>query len=320
MRCCWSCRMRSPSRYQASQPPTRPARLSRSSSTRPRFVRDRRMRYHLRRAEYLEKSGEAELATSVQGRGRYASSPMARSTFSGSAWQIQTGLLETGEAALRRGTARAARPLLGPVLAGHLRSEPAARARPARPRSVCDRLPAAPPRGPLAVPAPRVRLVPVGCRLARFRGEGIPLSRCRGRLSRMPSTETRRPSFRSALLANRGLLRFHSGRQNEAIADLQEAIASNPRVMSAYVNMAQIRRHEHQLTRPSNCSTGPSHSSPTRRACTGRGPTGPSTARARPPTRANRRGPISRRRSPATCPAAASSPKTSPSEAPVPPR
>jgi eukaryotic-like serine/threonine-protein kinase len=55
------------------------------------------------------------------------------------------------------------------------------------------------------------------------------------------------PSFRSALLSNRGLLRFHSGRQKEAIADLQEAIALNPRLMSAYVNMAQIRRQEHQF-------------------------------------------------------------------------
>jgi serine/threonine protein kinase/tetratricopeptide (TPR) repeat protein len=53
--------------------------------------------------------------------------------------------------------------------------------------------------------------------------------------------------FRYARLANRGLLRIHSGRLDEALADLEEAIALNPREMSAYVTMAQIRRQEHKF-------------------------------------------------------------------------
>jgi tetratricopeptide (TPR) repeat protein len=53
--------------------------------------------------------------------------------------------------------------------------------------------------------------------------------------------------FRYALLANRGLLRIHSGRLDEALADLEEAIRLKPREMSAYINMAQIRRQEHKF-------------------------------------------------------------------------
>ncbi len=53
--------------------------------------------------------------------------------------------------------------------------------------------------------------------------------------------------FRFALLANRGALRFHRGRLDEALVDLKAAIALNPRGMSAYVNMARTRWQQDQF-------------------------------------------------------------------------
>jgi serine/threonine protein kinase/Flp pilus assembly protein TadD len=53
--------------------------------------------------------------------------------------------------------------------------------------------------------------------------------------------------FRYALLVNRGLLRFQSGKPTEAIADLKEAIAFNPRQINAQVSLAQIDHSEHRL-------------------------------------------------------------------------
>ena len=53
--------------------------------------------------------------------------------------------------------------------------------------------------------------------------------------------------FRYALLANRGLVRFQSGKKAEAVADLEEAIKLNPRQYSAFVTRAQIYRQEHRL-------------------------------------------------------------------------
>jgi tetratricopeptide (TPR) repeat protein len=55
--------------------------------------------------------------------------------------------------------------------------------------------------------------------------------------------------FRYALLVDRGLVRFHSGKLAEAVADLEAAIALGPRQLSAYVTMAQIHRQRHQLDR-----------------------------------------------------------------------
>jgi tetratricopeptide (TPR) repeat protein len=53
--------------------------------------------------------------------------------------------------------------------------------------------------------------------------------------------------FRYALLTNRGLARFQSGRLAEAAADLDEAIKLNPRQLTAFVTRAQIYRQEHRL-------------------------------------------------------------------------
>jgi len=53
--------------------------------------------------------------------------------------------------------------------------------------------------------------------------------------------------FRYALLANRGLVRFQSRKWVEAVADLEEAIALNPRQYNAFVTLAQIYRQEHRL-------------------------------------------------------------------------
>ena len=53
--------------------------------------------------------------------------------------------------------------------------------------------------------------------------------------------------FRYALLVNRGLVRLQSRKLDEAIADLEEAIALDPRQLSAYVTLAQIHRQRHQI-------------------------------------------------------------------------
>jgi len=53
--------------------------------------------------------------------------------------------------------------------------------------------------------------------------------------------------FRHALLANRGLLRFQSRRTADAISDLKEAIALDPRQHIAYVTLAQVYRHQRKL-------------------------------------------------------------------------
>ena len=53
--------------------------------------------------------------------------------------------------------------------------------------------------------------------------------------------------FRYALLVNRGLVRLQSRKLAEAVADLKEAIALNPRQFNAYVTLAQIERREHRL-------------------------------------------------------------------------
>ncbi len=53
--------------------------------------------------------------------------------------------------------------------------------------------------------------------------------------------------FRHALLANRGLLRFQKRDFTDAIRDLKEAIALDPRQHTAYVTLAQVYRHQHKL-------------------------------------------------------------------------
>ena len=53
--------------------------------------------------------------------------------------------------------------------------------------------------------------------------------------------------YRYALLVNRGLVRFQSRELDQAIADLQEAIALDPRQLNAYVTLAQIHRQRHQI-------------------------------------------------------------------------
>jgi eukaryotic-like serine/threonine-protein kinase len=52
--------------------------------------------------------------------------------------------------------------------------------------------------------------------------------------------------YRYALLVNRGLVRLQSRKLDEAIADLEEAIALDPRQVSAYITLAQIHRQRHQ--------------------------------------------------------------------------
>ncbi len=52
--------------------------------------------------------------------------------------------------------------------------------------------------------------------------------------------------YRYALLVNRGLLHFHARREAEAISDLKEAIALNPRQVNAYVTLAQVHRRNQQ--------------------------------------------------------------------------
>ncbi len=53
--------------------------------------------------------------------------------------------------------------------------------------------------------------------------------------------------FRYALLVNRGVLYFQNGKSAEAISDLKEAIARDPRAVSAYVNLAHVHRGDQQL-------------------------------------------------------------------------
>jgi tetratricopeptide (TPR) repeat protein/tRNA A-37 threonylcarbamoyl transferase component Bud32 len=53
--------------------------------------------------------------------------------------------------------------------------------------------------------------------------------------------------FRYAVLANRGLLRLHGQRCEEAAADLRQAIAIDPRQYSAYVTLAQVYKRQHRL-------------------------------------------------------------------------
>ena len=53
--------------------------------------------------------------------------------------------------------------------------------------------------------------------------------------------------FRYALLVNRGLLRFQSGKSSDAVSDLKAAIALNPRQISAYVTLAQVDHKEQRL-------------------------------------------------------------------------
>lgn len=53
--------------------------------------------------------------------------------------------------------------------------------------------------------------------------------------------------FRYALLVNRGLLRFQSGKPALAVSDLKEAIALNPRQVNAHVTLAQVDHREHRL-------------------------------------------------------------------------
>ena len=62
-----------------------------------------------------------------------------------------------------------------------------------------------------------------------------------------PSTAIRTGSFRYALLANRGLVRFQASKLDDAVDDLKEAIALDPRQLSAHVTLAQIHRQRHQL-------------------------------------------------------------------------
>jgi serine/threonine protein kinase/tetratricopeptide (TPR) repeat protein len=53
--------------------------------------------------------------------------------------------------------------------------------------------------------------------------------------------------FQYALLANRGLLYFQARKLDEAVADLAEAIALDPRQVSAHVTLAQIHRQTTKL-------------------------------------------------------------------------
>jgi serine/threonine protein kinase/lipoprotein NlpI len=53
--------------------------------------------------------------------------------------------------------------------------------------------------------------------------------------------------FRYALLVNRGLVRLQSRKLDQAIADLEDAIALDPRQLSAYVTLGQIHRQRHQI-------------------------------------------------------------------------
>jgi eukaryotic-like serine/threonine-protein kinase len=53
--------------------------------------------------------------------------------------------------------------------------------------------------------------------------------------------------FHYALLVNRGLLRFQSGKPALAVSDLKEAIALNPRQINAHVTLAQVDHREHRL-------------------------------------------------------------------------
>jgi eukaryotic-like serine/threonine-protein kinase len=54
-------------------------------------------------------------------------------------------------------------------------------------------------------------------------------------------------TLRYALLANRGLVRFQNRRFDEAVADLSEAIELNPRQYNAYVTLAQVYRQRHEF-------------------------------------------------------------------------
>ncbi len=53
--------------------------------------------------------------------------------------------------------------------------------------------------------------------------------------------------YQYALLVNRGLLHFQSGKLAEAVEDLKQAIVINPRQVNAYVTLAQVNRREHKL-------------------------------------------------------------------------
>ena len=53
--------------------------------------------------------------------------------------------------------------------------------------------------------------------------------------------------FRYAVLVNRGLVFLQSRKLDEAVADLQAAIALDPRQLNAYVTLAQVRRQQHQV-------------------------------------------------------------------------
>jgi serine/threonine protein kinase/Tfp pilus assembly protein PilF len=53
--------------------------------------------------------------------------------------------------------------------------------------------------------------------------------------------------YRYGLLVNRGLSHFQSGNLADAVADLTEAIAINPRQVNAYVTLAQVNRREQKL-------------------------------------------------------------------------
>ena len=62
--------------------------------------------------------------------------------------------------------------------------------------------------------------------------------------------EARRDSagrYRYALLVNRGLLHFQARQSADAIDDLEEAIALNPRQVNAYVTLAQVHRRDRRL-------------------------------------------------------------------------
>ena len=61
-----------------------------------------------------------------------------------------------------------------------------------------------------------------------------------------PRSSTPRESFAVALLENRGLLHYQTGRFAEAISDLREAIALDPRQHAAHVTLAQVYRHQHK--------------------------------------------------------------------------
>ena len=53
--------------------------------------------------------------------------------------------------------------------------------------------------------------------------------------------------YRYALLVNRGLVRLQSRKLDQAIADLEDAIALDPRQLNAHVTLAQIYRQRHQI-------------------------------------------------------------------------